>query len=51
MKNEMNSIPWTWGFTSSAENLNGRLAMLGFAFLLVIELLTGEGILHFVGLI
>lgn len=50
MKNAFESIPWNWGFTTSAENWNGRLAMLGFTFLLIIELLTGEGILHFLGI-
>jgi hypothetical protein len=43
-------LPWVWGFTSSAENWNGRLAMLGFFFTLVIEILTGKGIIHFVGI-
>lgn len=51
MKNDFDSMPWTWGFTTSAENINGRLAMVGFASLVIIELLTGEGILHFLGLI
>lgn len=43
--------PTIWGFTRDAENLNGRLAMLGFALSVVIERLSGEGILHFLNLI
>ncbi|MEB3291084.1 MAG: hypothetical protein VKI82_14295 [Leptolyngbya sp.] len=43
--------PTIWGFTRDAENLNGRLAMLGFAFAIVIEGLSGEGVLHFLNLI
>jgi hypothetical protein len=42
---------WKWGFTVSAENCNGRLAMLGFFFIVIIEMVTGKGILHFLGLI
>ncbi|MGY6530406.1 MAG: chlorophyll a/b-binding protein [Cyanobacterium sp.] len=39
-----------FGFTSSAENLNGRLAMLGFVIGILTELLTGQGILSQLGL-
>jgi ferrochelatase len=49
--NDKEMIPWTWGFTSSAENWNGRFAMLGFFLTLVIEFITGKGLLHFLGLI
>ncbi len=38
-----------WGMTNAAEVWNGRLAMLGFV-ALVIELVTGKGLLHFIGL-
>ncbi|MDX2231630.1 MAG: chlorophyll a/b-binding protein [Leptolyngbyaceae cyanobacterium bins.349] len=38
---------WTWGFTRQSESWNGRLAMLGFAAILLIEFLSGQGILHF----
>jgi protoporphyrin/coproporphyrin ferrochelatase len=41
---------WEWGLTSAAERWNGRLAMLGFIALLV-ELISGRGPLHFVGLL
>lgn len=39
-----------WGFHSRAELLNGRLAMLGFAIGLVVEVLSGQGILQQLGL-
>ncbi|MBR8836579.1 MAG: ferrochelatase [Stigonema ocellatum SAG 48.90 = DSM 106950] len=41
---------WEWGMTTSAEVWNGRIAMLGFI-ALVIELMTGRGLLHMVGLL
>ena len=41
---------WAWGWNNSSEVWNGRLAMVGFsAFLL--ELLTGQGPLHALGLL
>jgi hypothetical protein len=39
-----------FGFTPQAENWNGRLAMIGFIAALVTEYLTGQGVLHFWGL-
>jgi hypothetical protein len=45
------SPPQEWGFTPAAESLNGRLAMLGFLFAIVIEILSGEGVLHFLNLV
>ena len=39
-----------FGFTASAENLNGRMAMIGFVAAVVTELVTGQGVLHFLGL-
>jgi hypothetical protein len=39
-----------WGFHRRAELLNGRLAMLGFAAGVVLELMTGQGILQQIGL-
>jgi hypothetical protein len=51
MSKEKKSTPWIWGFTSSAENWNGRLAMIGFVLALVVEGLTGKGIAHFLGII
>jgi ferrochelatase len=41
---------WEWGLTTAAEVWNGRLAMLGFIALLI-ELISGRGPLHFVGLL
>lgn len=41
---------WEWGMTTAAEVWNGRLAMLGFLALLL-ELVSGQGPLHFVGLL
>ena len=41
----------TFGFTPSAENLNGRAAMIGFVAALITELVTGQGVLHFLGLV
>jgi hypothetical protein len=39
-----------YGFTSFAENWNGRLAMLGFVIAIATELLTGKGILGQLGI-
>ena len=41
---------WQWGMTTAAEVWNGRLAMLGFI-ALVVELISGNGPLHLVGLL
>lgn len=41
---------WEWGLTTSAEVWNGRIAMIGFLALLL-ELISGRGPLHFVGLL
>jgi ferrochelatase len=41
---------WEWGLTTAAEVWNGRLAMLGFIALLI-ELISGNGPLHLVGLL
>ncbi len=38
---------WVWGFTPQAESWNGRLAMIGFVSVLLIELFSGQGVLHF----
>lgn len=39
-----------WGFHHRAELLNGRLAMLGFVIGVVLELISGQGILQQIGL-
>ncbi|OYD93956.1 ferrochelatase [Nostoc sp. 'Peltigera membranacea cyanobiont' 210A] len=41
---------WEWGLTTSAEVWNGRIAMLGFI-ALIVELITGHGFLHMIGLL
>jgi ferrochelatase len=41
---------WEWGMTTAAEVWNGRLAMIGFIALLL-EIISGQGLLHFVGLL
>ena len=46
----MNALNIFWGFTPAAENWNGRLAMIGFT-ALVVELMTGHGVLHYWGLL
>lgn len=40
---------WIWGFTSSSENWNGRLAMLAFVIIFVIEILTSNSIILLMG--
>jgi len=52
MKKQVKIYPQsrTWGMTTTAEVWNGRLAMLGFLALLV-ELVSGRGLLHMVGLL
>jgi len=42
---------WAWGFTSGAENWNGRLAMIGFVAALLIEVFSKQGVLHFWGIL
>jgi len=39
-----------FGFVALAETWNGRMAMLGFVIGVVTELLTGQGILHQIGM-
>lgn len=54
MKKKVKMYPqerWQWGITTSAEIWNGRVAMLvGFTALLI-ELISGRGLLHFVGIL
>jgi hypothetical protein len=38
---------WLWGFTPQAESWNGRLSMIGFVSALLVELFSGQGVLHF----
>ena len=39
-----------FGFNRYVENLNGRAAMIGFVLVLLIEYLTGQGVLSWLGL-
>jgi hypothetical protein len=39
-----------FGFNHYAEQLNGRAAMIGFALALVIEYVSGQGLLSWLGL-
>ena len=50
MENE-NRNEFKLGFNASAENWNGRLAMIGFVAALIVELVSGQGVLHFFGLL
>lgn len=40
-----------FGWTPYAEQINGRFAMIGFVGLLILELLTGQGLLTWLGLL
>lgn len=42
---------WQWGMTTSAEVWNGRTAMIIGCVALLIELISGRGLLHFVGIL
>ncbi len=42
---------WQWGLTTSAEVWNGRTAMIIGCVALLIELVSGRGLLHFVGIL
>lgn len=39
-----------FGFNEYAERLNGRAAMIGFALMLVIEYVTNQGVVSWLGL-
>ena len=43
------STQYRFGFSTFAETLNARLAMLSYVIGLVIELITGQGILSQIG--
>lgn len=40
-----------FGFNRYAERLNGRAAMIGFVAMLLVEFLTGKGVLSWLGLV
>jgi protoporphyrin/coproporphyrin ferrochelatase len=53
MKKKIKLYPqekWEWGLTTAAEVWNGRVAMLGF-FAIALEIVLGNGPLHFAGLL
>ena len=50
-KESLNQPEPAFGWTPYAEQINGRFAMIGFAGLLLLELLTGQGLLTWLGLI
>ena len=39
-----------FGFNEYAERLNGRAAMIGFIIMVVIEVVTGQGVIAWLGL-
>jgi Chlorophyll A-B binding protein len=46
-----NRNAWVFGFTPQAEIWNGRLAMIGFLAVILTEVFSNEGVLHFWGLL
>nr|YP_009293939.1 CAB/ELIP/HLIP superfamily protein [Ahnfeltia plicata]YP_010204051.1 CAB/ELIP/HLIP superfamily protein [Ahnfeltia fastigiata]AOM65627.1 CAB/ELIP/HLIP superfamily protein [Ahnfeltia plicata]UAT97291.1 CAB/ELIP/HLIP superfamily protein [Ahnfeltia plicata]UAT97496.1 CAB/ELIP/HLIP superfamily protein [Ahnfeltia plicata]UAT97700.1 CAB/ELIP/HLIP superfamily protein [Ahnfeltia fastigiata]UAT97904.1 CAB/ELIP/HLIP superfamily protein [Ahnfeltia fastigiata] len=40
---------WIWGFTEGAENWNGRLAMLAFIIVFLVEFFSSKSILSNLG--
>jgi Chlorophyll A-B binding protein len=46
-----NRNAWKFGFTPQAELWNGRFAMIGFVAALITEFVSGQGVLHFLGLL
>jgi hypothetical protein len=52
-KNNKNSDPnaFSWGFTLGSENWNGRFAMIGFVTVVLIEVFSKQGFLHFWGIL
>ena len=45
-----NDVP-DFGWSSYAERMNGRFAMIGFISLILIEIISDKGFLHWAGLI
>eukprot|EP00887_Chlorella_sp_A99_P008160 scaffold12.g8160.t1 len=42
--------PPLFGFVENAERLNSRVALLGFLALLLVEVVTGKGVLELIGI-
>lgn len=51
LKESYNQPEPAFGWTPYAEQINGRFAMMGFVGLLILELLTGQGLLTWLGLL
>lgn len=49
-KESFNQPEPAFGWTPYAEQINGRFAMIGFVGLLLLELLTGQGLISWLGL-
>ncbi len=49
-KESYNQPEPAFGWTPYAEQINGRFAMIGFVGLIILELLTGQGLLSWLGL-
>nr|YP_009244360.1 CAB/ELIP/HLIP superfamily protein [Gelidium vagum]AMK96602.1 CAB/ELIP/HLIP superfamily protein [Gelidium vagum] len=41
---------WIWGFSLGAENWNGRLAMISFVIIFIVELSFSVSILRLIGI-
>ncbi|KAB8315959.1 high light inducible protein [Tolypothrix campylonemoides VB511288] len=41
---------WRWGLTPESEIWNGRFAMIGFLSVVLLEVFSGQGFLHFWGI-
>ncbi|MBD2014773.1 chlorophyll A-B binding protein [Microcoleus sp. FACHB-53] len=50
-KESLNQPEPAFGWTPYAEQINGRFAMIAFVGLLILELLTGQGLLTWLGLL
>lgn len=50
-KESLNQPEPAFGWTAYAEQINGRFAMIGFIGLLILEFLTGQGLLTWLGLL
>ncbi len=42
---------WVWGFTPQSEIWNGRFAMIGFVSVVLVEVFSGQGFLHYWGIL
>jgi hypothetical protein len=49
VSNNPNTAPW--GFTPQSEIWNGRFAMIGFLSVVLLEVFSGKGVLHFWGIL